>query len=226
MQDHTPNVQTLGPPSPPEPESEAQESACLGGSQGTLTPVDTEGGHQPRGFQPSLMLGARMSSSGALGGRLSPVRPPARPTGSPSHRIVAVCTRWAGPLARMDGRVPCPGEIPESPARRDHHLQSCPLALQGSLPWPPLSVVHICWTSDAPDTGRASGSWGPWLGAPLMRLPGSAPCLGALADPGPPPPPFPSGRWVTVCMHRPPHTPTQMEREGQGMGPAGRKAAP
>lgn len=37
-----------------------------------------------------------------------------------------------------------------------------------------------------------------------------------------PPPPFPSGLWVTLCVHRLPyHTPAQMERGGQGMGPAG-----
>lgn len=36
-QDHAPNVQTLGPP---ELESKAQGSACLGDSRGTLTPVN------------------------------------------------------------------------------------------------------------------------------------------------------------------------------------------
>ena len=119
-----------------------------------------------------------MSSAGALGGRRSPVRPPARPMGSPStgpslpvRGGQGVWPGWMDVcLALERSRVPCP--------------QPCPSALQGSLPWPPLSVVYICRTSDAPDAGRASASWGPWLGAPLTRLPGVPPALWLLQTQG------------------------------------------
>ena len=56
-QDHAPNMQMLGPPSPPEPEPEAQESARLGAPQVSSHRLTPSCGYQPRGFQPGLMLG-------------------------------------------------------------------------------------------------------------------------------------------------------------------------
>lgn len=109
-----------------------------------------------------------------------------------------------------DPRVPCPGET----ITRSHAS-----ALQGSLPWSPLSVVQICRTSDTPVTSRVSGSWGPWLGPPLTSLPGSATCLGALADPGLPPStiPFrPLGN--RVCAQTPPPHPRTDGARAPGHG--------
>ena len=89
------------------------------------------------------------------------------------------CLREAGRAFGQDGwTCALPWRDPESPA---HSPASRPSrgACRG-----PLSVVHICQTSDAPDAGRASASWGPWLGAPLTRLPGSAPALRLLQTQG------------------------------------------
>lgn len=172
------------------------------------------------------MLGAPASSIGALAGHRSPTSShfPPHPTGSSSRRTVAACARWAGLWPGWMDMCLALGRSQSPLPRRDDHLQPCPSALQGSLPWSLLPIVQICQTSDAPVTSRASGSWGPWLGPLLTSLPGSATCLGALADPGLPPStiPFrPLGN--RVCAQTPPHThtPAQMERGGQGMGPAG-----
>lgn len=162
------------------------------------------------------MLGAPASSIGALAGHRSPTSShfPPHPTGSSSRRTVAACARWAGLWPGWMDVCLALGRSQSPLPRRDDHLQPCPSALQGSLPWSLLPIVQICQTSDAPVTSRASGSWGPWLGPLLTSLPGSATCLGALADSGLPPStiPFrPLGN--RVCAQTPP-TPPHRWSEG------------
>lgn len=126
-QGHAAKEQLLGPPSPSEPESEAQESARLGGSRGILTLVGTEL------WVPATWISARSDAGGACvqywcfsWASLSHIQPlpPPHPTGSSSRRTARGGqgfgqVGWMCALPWGDPRVPCPGEMTtRSPAPR------------------------------------------------------------------------------------------------------------
>lgn len=112
----------------------------------------------------------------------------------------------------MDGRVPCPGEI-QSPLPA-----ALPLGPPGELAVAPsLSRLHL------PDFRRTRRRQGVCiLGALARSAPNeaarSAPCLVALADPGPPPPPFPrAAGYLCVCTD--PHTPHRWSERARAWDP-------
>lgn len=156
------------------------------------------------------------SSFGALGGHRSPI------SLHPPHVFLLLqdycCLHGVGRTLGDDrcalerSQSPLPGETTTSSPAREKLL--CPLSLWESLMSHHLSVVHICQTSNAPVTSRASGTWGPQLGPPLTPLPRSTTCLGALADAGPLPSTVPFRPLSNPVLTQPPCQPYRRRKRG------------
>lgn len=171
-QDHTSNIQVPRPPSPSELESGTQESACLGSPRGILTPANA------RLWAPAEWIPLQLAT-GDASIQLRCLRwtslshfPPPAPRVPPATGLL-LSARGGQDLG---GRQVCLGEIPESPAWRDHHQQPCqgetalPVVPLGELDEPPsLGCPHL------PDFKRTSYKQGVWnLGTPARTTPNAA----------------------------------------------------